>query len=112
MSTYDVQLSMWPTQREQRDELGDDLSVPREVEHFAIFTRRAHAESAGDELLAAGFEVGLARRWTKTILRAARREALSDDTVARFLREVVTIVERHDGDYDGWGAAVEEPARG
>ncbi|WP_425841403.1 ribonuclease E inhibitor RraB [Microbacterium sp. PA5] len=112
MSTYDFQMSMWPTQRDQRGELGDVLSVPREVEHFAIFARRAQAESAGDELVAAGFEVGLGRRWMKTILRAARQEALSDDTVAQFLREVIAIIERHGGDYDGWGAAVEEPARG
>lgn len=106
-STYEYQLSMWAPQREQRAEMGDVLETPRPVEHFAYFSRRSRAQAAAEDLIAAGFEVGRARRGLKTVLKATRNEALGDQQVARFLREVVDIVERHGGDYDGWGATVE-----
>lgn len=98
---------MWAPQREQRTEMGDALATPRPVEHFAYFGRRRHAEAAADELVAAGFTVGLGRRRLKTVLEATRDEPLQDDDVARFLTDVITIVERHGGEYDGWGATVE-----
>lgn len=106
-STYEYQLSMWSPQREQRAEMGDVLETPRPVEHYAYFSRRSHAQAAANDLIAAGFEVGRARHRFKTVLQATRGEALGDEQVARFLREVVGIVERHGGDYDGWGATVE-----
>ncbi|MFJ6679701.1 ribonuclease E inhibitor RraB [Microbacterium sp. NPDC091382] len=106
-STYEYQLSMWAPQRQQRAEMGDVLETPRLVEHFAYFSRRSQAQAAADDLITAGFEVARARRGLKTVLKATRTEALGDDQVARFLREVVDIVERHRGDYDGWGATVE-----
>lgn len=107
MSSYEFQLSMWPAQRDQRDELNDVLSTPRAVEHFAYFKRRGNAEAAADELAAAGFTVGLGRRGFKTVLQATRSESLGDDEVAQFLREAISIVERNGGDYEGWGASVE-----
>lgn len=107
MTSYEHQWAMWPTQRDQRAELNDDLRTPREVEHFAYFAHPGRAESAAHELAAAGYTVELGRRGSETILRAARIQPLSDELVAQFLGEMVTIVERNGGDYDGWGAAVE-----
>ncbi|WP_435745813.1 ribonuclease E inhibitor RraB [Microbacterium sp. PMB16] len=107
MSSYERQLAMWPVQRDQRAGMNDDLLVPREVEHFAYFTRRRKAASAADDLVTSGFTVATARRGLKIGLQASRRESLSDESVARFLREVISVVEIHDGNYDGWGATVE-----
>lgn len=98
---------MWLKQREQRAQLNDDLLVPRDVEHFAYFSRRAKAHTAANDLTTAGFAVATSRRGFKTGIKAVRSESLSDDSVARFLREAITIVERHGGSYDGWGATVE-----
>lgn len=107
MSSYEFQLSMWPAQRDQRREMNDAFGTPRTVEHFAYFRRRRHAKDATAELTAAGFAVSLGRRRFTTILQATRSEPLGDDEVSRFLKEVVDIVERNGGDYDGWGATVE-----
>lgn len=98
---------MWPVQRDQRVGMNDDLLIPRDVEHFAYFTRRGKAASAADDLVASGFTVATGRRGFKTVVHAARSEPLSDESVARFLRDVIAVVERHDGEYDGWGAPVE-----
>lgn len=98
---------MWPAQREQRAELNDVLSEPRDVEHFIYFKRRANAEAAADALVADGFAVELGRRGFRTVIKAVRADALTDEAVAQFLREVITVVEQHHGDYDGWGATVE-----
>lgn len=107
MTTYEHQLAMWATQRNQRAQLNDDLLVPREVEHFAYFTRRGKAMSAADELTVAGFTVATGRRGFKAFVHASRSEPLSDDSVAGFLWEVITIVEKNGGSYDGWGATVQ-----
>ncbi len=110
MSSYEYELSMWPEQRDRRVDLNDTFSTPRAVEHFAYFRRRGSAKSAAAELAAAGYTVTLDRSGFKTVLEAARNEPLTDEAVARFLREVITIVERHRGEYDGWGATVEAQA--
>ena len=98
---------MWPIQRDQRVGMNDDLTAVRDVDHFAYFRRRGHATSAAGEFLAAGFGVTTGRRGFKTVVQAVRGESLDDDSVKRFLHEVVSIVERYGGEYDGWGAAVE-----
>lgn len=112
MSSYEHQLAMWLMQRDQRAQMNDDLLVPRDVEHFAYFSRRAKATAAADDLTAAGFTVATGRRGFKTVVQAVRSEPLSDEAVERFLREAITLVERHGGSYDGWGAtvAVRNPA--
>lgn len=107
MSSFEYQLSLWSAQRDQRHDLNDVLSVPRDVEHFVHFRRRRPVRSVADDLSVAGFTVGLGRRGLKRVLQATRTESLSEDMVEQFLREVITIVERHGGDYDGWGAAVQ-----
>ncbi|MGC5224224.1 ribonuclease E inhibitor RraB [Micromonospora sp. DT81.3] len=110
VSSYEYQLAMWPAQRDQRAQLDDVLSAPHDVEHFAYFKRRANADAAAEALIAEGFKVGLGRRGFKTVLQAVRKEPLTDEAVAEFLRDVIKLVEQHDGDYDGWGAAVEAEA--
>lgn len=106
MSTYQDQFSLWVIQREKRIELDDVLSDSRDVEHFAYFKRRTHADAAAQDFAADGYSVALGRRGLKTVLQATRTESLSDESVAQFLHGAISIVERHAGDYDGWGATV------
>jgi hypothetical protein len=107
VSSYEYELAMWPAQRDRRVELNDVLSEPRDVEHFVYFKRRANAKAAADALVADGFAVGLGRQGFRTVLQAVRTDALTDEAVAQFLRGVITVVEQHHGNYDGWGATVE-----
>lgn len=109
-STLQSQLALWPTQEAQRMELNDRFEVPRPVEHFAYFRRRAFANVAGAELQSRGFSVEIGRRGLQTFLQATREEPLDFASVERFLSEVIAVVERSRGDYDGWGAAVEASA--
>lgn len=107
MPTFDEQWTTWEQARAERLEMGDDLDAPREVEHFAYFSRRRDAVAAAETLSAAGFEVALARHRFKPVLRAARTEDLADANVRVFLREVIDAVEGNGGLYDGWGGMVE-----
>jgi hypothetical protein len=106
MSSFKRQLGLWPAQRNQRLQLSDVLGSPRPVEHFAYFKRRVHADRAASELAASGFTVALGRRRLTTVFHASRDETLEDDSVARFLAEVVGVIEHNAGNYDGWGAPV------
>jgi len=46
------------------------------------------------------------RHGLKTSLQATREEILGIFSAKRFLSEVVSVIERESGSYDGWGAAV------
>ncbi len=45
----------------QRRRMGDRIEAPREVEHFAYFTRPAKAAAAAGELESAGFSTAEAK---------------------------------------------------
>lgn len=94
---------MSQSQIEQRLSLGDRLEVPREVEHFSHFRRKAAAASAADELIECGYSVFLERRGLKLLVVARKESAVEPPIVEAFVREVFDIVESHGGDYDGWG---------
>jgi len=106
-STLESQLDLWRVQQAQRRDLNDDFEALRPVEHFACFRRRAFANVAGAQLRSQGFTVTIKRKGLDTVLQATREEPLDHASVERFLGEVIAIVERSQGEYDGWGAAVE-----
>ena len=106
-ATLESQLALWAVQETERVKMRDDFTVVRPVEHFAYFWRRVFAEAAAAQLRDRGFDATVGRRRFTTILLATRSESLSHASVERFLREVVSIVERAHGDYDGWGASLE-----
>jgi regulator of RNase E activity RraB len=82
---------------------GDRLEVPRAIEHSAHFADQKAASAAGAELGRAGHLVSASPDdeggATLTITRAARLTEIDAAT------EVVqSVVRKHGGDYDGWGA--------
>ena len=89
---------------EQRRGLGDQVVAPRPIDPQAGFRSRRAATAAGAELVAAGYRVdGLHRRFLTVWLEFSAMTAVDSATAAAFTREVVGIVNRHGGSYDGWG---------
>ena len=89
---------------------GDQVRSPRPIDHTAAFRSRRAAVAAGDELTAAGYRVdGLYRRLLTVWLEFSAMTAVDHDTAAAFTREVVGVVGRHGGRYDGWGGFLVRP---
>ncbi len=89
---------------------GDQVASPRPIDHLAGFRTRSAATAAGAELTAAGYRVdGLRRRFLTVELEFSAMTAVDHGTAAAFTREVVEIVGRHGGRYDGWGGFLVPP---
>ena len=110
--TLSDHLAMDELQLRQRAELGDRIEVPREVEHFAYFSRRKQAETVAELLRGKGFATQTARVGLRTALVARIAADVRAETTARIVTEVFDLVESGGGEYDGWGAAISpgEPA--
>jgi len=94
-------------QYSQRIKMRDDVDRAREVEHFANFAAIKEARAAARELEAAGYAVEVERRMLfRATLRATKQSTVDIETADAMVEEVFAIVERHRGDYDGWGAPV------
>ena len=100
----------------EREKIGDQLEIPREIDHFAHFTSRESAEAAAVALRGAGFRIEPVAdpraasgddpgddRWAVSF---HRDEALTDGRPDAFCEEIRALIEPHDGDYDGWGGVV------
>lgn len=89
---------------------GDQVHAPRPIDHLAGFRTRSAAAAAGEELTAAGYRVdGLYRRFRTVRLEFSAMTAVDHGTAAAFTREIVGIVDRHGGRYDGWGGFLVPP---
>lgn len=104
--TFTENLRDWEAQREQRLEMGDDLTVPRQVDHVVVFRKKSAAQAAVADFESAGFTVTLTRGFRSATLEASRVDALTDARVAELLREAIAVAEAHGGLYDGFGAEV------
>jgi hypothetical protein len=103
---FSAQLSRWAVQREQRLQLNDDLEQPRQVDHAAVFRKKAAAAAVAASFEAAGYVVSVRSGFLRTTVEASRVETLTDENVARFLRETVDIAEASGGEYDGFGGSI------
>lgn len=102
------QLTMARQQIDQRAGMGDRLDVPRPIDHSAEFKRRDRAEAAAEELRTLGYDVTLGKRGLRKVLVEATKHSSVDlETAESFTREVFAVIDRHGGDYDGWGGPVE-----
>lgn len=72
----------------QRLNMGDRADVPRQVDHSASFREQAAARAAAAALAALGYDVGVHRRWFRTLLEFTHVTAVDHDTAAAFTREV------------------------
>ena len=90
----------------QRIELGDRLHVPREVEHFAYFSRQRRADDVAALLREQGYTTQTARAGLRTALVARIAADVRPETTVRVMTEVFDAVEQGGGVYDGWGAPI------
>ncbi len=89
---------------------GDQVRSPRPIDHLAGFRSRSAATAAGEELTAAGYRVdGLYRRLLTVWLEFSAMTPVDHATAAAFTREIVAVVGRHGGRYDGWGGFLVPP---
>jgi regulator of RNase E activity RraB len=100
----DQQLSLTADLVAQRISMGDNADVPRQVDHLAFF-KKAKADAAVHDLETAGFTItDVQRKLLKVGIEFHRTDACDQETAAGFTREVIAIVNRHDGSYDGWAS--------
>jgi len=89
---------------------GDRVTAPRPIDHTASFRSRSAATAGGGDLTAAGYRVdGLYRRLLTVRLEFSAMTAVDHATAAAFTCEIVAIVARHGGRYDGWGGFLVPP---
>ena len=87
--------------------IGDRVDQPRQIDHLAGFRSRSAAVAAAGELEAAGYRIdGMRRRFLTVWLEFSAVTPVDHASAEAFTREVVGILDRHDGAYDGWGGFV------
>jgi hypothetical protein len=87
-----------------RLEAGDQADVPRQVDHLAYF-KKANADAAAQDLTAAGFTVAaMHRKLLKVGIEFHRIDPCDRLSASNFTREIIAIVNNHDGSYDGWAS--------
>ncbi|GAA4670917.1 ribonuclease E inhibitor RraB [Frondihabitans cladoniiphilus] len=115
--TLDSALAVIAPQLAHRARIGDQLDVPRQIDHTAFFQRKSAAREAALALQELGYRVSVSGGLLKSTLEANRVDSLAGDAPERFTREVYGVVAAHGGAYDGWGGEVRQaedpaPARG
>lgn len=107
---FELELELWLEQKERRLSRGDDLSIPRQVDHLAIFRKLDNATKAAEDLTTIGYEVSVVKvGFSKFSLHATRLDALDDENFIQSLKTVVYVVEGNGGTYDGNGAPIINP---
>jgi hypothetical protein len=108
----DEQLALTAAVVDTNLSVGDRVEVPRQIDHLAGFRSREAARVAAADLETVGYRIdGVRRRLLTVWLEFSAQTAVDHATAAAFTREVVGIVERNGGSYDGWsGFVVGEPA--
>lgn len=107
--SHQVELSA--KQIEQRREIGDRLEVAREVHHDGVFPNKETASQAGEELATLGYSTEVVEEDDLFLLEVQKISPVDSDSVNSFVQEVSSIIERHGGEYDGWGAEVVDAPR-
>ncbi|ROQ54609.1 regulator of ribonuclease activity B [Rathayibacter sp. PhB152] len=105
-SVLEAQRERAAQQLEVRLRYGDQVWELREVDHFAVFSRRSRARRAGRALVASGFEIAISRLRLRLVLVASHHAAVDEEATTAFLRQVIEVVEREGGRYDGWRAEI------
>lgn len=94
----------------QMQEAGDQLELPREVDHVAYFPSKLQATAAAEALRAADFRVEEPQAPDEPdapwMLEFHREETCADGEPDEFVAEVFELIEPHEGDYDGWGSTI------
>jgi len=86
------------------------VHAPRPIDHLAGFRSGRAATAASAELTAAGYRIdGRYRRLLTVWVEFSAMTAVDHATAAAFTGEIVGILARHGGRYDGWGGFLVPP---
>jgi len=86
----------------QRIAMGDAPQVARPLDHLVVVPRK-HADAVQADLVAAGFRIdGTRRGLRRTRVEFSRIDAADVETAHAFTREILDVVDRFGGEYDGW----------
>ena len=99
---------------EELESHGDRLEEPRDVDHVATFGSNSEAQKAAKKLLAKHFHIdaiGDADEEGRYVVAFHRSETLEQGKPDQFSAEILDIVLKLDGEYDGWGAPSAAPVR-
>lgn len=105
-TALEAQLARAAQQLEIRLRYGDQVWELREVDHFAVFSRRSVARRAGRILVASGYQIAISRLGLRWILVASHHAAVDEESTSAFLRQVISAVEGEGGRYDSWRAEI------
>lgn len=111
-SPYALQTIMNRRLVRQMLEHGDQLAVPRRIDHLARFDSQLQAAAAVKDLTGAGFEVDAPTQqddglWSVEFHRVDHADQGRPD---EFVADVFRLIGPHEGDYDGWGSPVQRAA--
>jgi regulator of RNase E activity RraB len=92
----------------QLESSGDVLTAPRVLDHHALFDSERAAMTASAELAALGYSVDAPAKNedARYSLEFHREDPLADGRVDAVCTEVLGVVTRHGGEYDGWGCPI------
>ena len=87
---------------------GADLTKPRHIVHFVLFTDEASARAAEEAIEAGGWRATIEppgeadAEWS---VKADGHRTVGPDTVAAFRSWFEDVASTHGGEYDGWEAS-------
>ena len=96
---------------EQLRDAGSDLSKPHAVEHFLYFPKRTQAEAAANRMDAIGIAPEVREPLeghSDWLAFGTHRLVITEDSFAEVRAQLMAIAAECGGEYDGWGAPVEE----
>lgn len=92
----------------QLENAGDRLDVARSLDHLAFFDSTETAANASHDLKTLGFfvEPPVKADDGRMSLEFRRDDVLANGRVDEVCAEVLEVLARHHGDYDGWGCPI------
>lgn len=91
---------------------GDDLSKPRQVDHWLFFSNAQGRDGAAERLVAQGFTIICRRdpdechkQWT---LQVQRCDSVQSQDITHLTISLLHLAKEFGGDYDGWETSVEK----
>ena len=87
---------------------GADLTKPRHIVHFVLFSDEASARAAGEAIEAGGWGATIeppSEAGAEWSVKADGHRTVGPDTVAAFRSWFENVASAHGGEYDGWEAS-------
>lgn len=90
------------------EEEGDDITIPREVEHYAVFDTATQKERFIDKALDAGyiFKDEIANDEYEHGVALAKIQVPSEEEIKKVVEELFALIKKERGFYEGWSTTL------